>query len=366
MDPRVQAMANVLVNYSVAVQPGQWVAIQSSVLGEPMVGALVSAVLQAGGNPTASMTSESIGARLYREGTDEQLSFVSPIEQIIRGQADASIRIMAPANTRALSTVDPSRMAIFSKAMEPVMETFMTRAATGDLKWTLAAYPTQAGAQDAGMSLSEYEDFVYAAGLLDQPDPVAAWQEQARVQGKLIDWLRGKSAVHIQGEGTDLTVGISGRTWLADDGHKNFPGGEIFTGPVEDVTNGVIQFNYPAYYSGREVTGVRLVFDRGAVVEATATTGQQFLDEMLGMDEGARRLGEFAFGTNYGIRHPTKNTLFDEKIGGTLHMALGRAYPESGGINASALHWDMVYNLRDGATVTVDGQPFSENGQFRV
>lgn len=366
MDPRVQAMADVLVNYSVAVQPGQWVAIQSSVLGEPMVAALVSAVLKAGGNPTATMSSESISERTFREADDQQLSFVSPIEELIRGKADASIRIMAPANTRALSTVDPNRLALYSKAMEPVMETFMERAASGDLNWTLAAYPTQAGAQDAGMSLAEYEDFVYAAGLLNEPDPVAAWQEQARMQERLIDWLRNKRTVRIQGDGTDLTVGITGRTWLPDDGHKNFPGGEIFTGPVEDVTEGVIQFNYPAYYSGREVTGVRLVFKSGAVVEAMAATGQQFLDEMLGMDKGARRLGEFAFGTNYGIQQPTKNTLFDEKIGGTLHMALGRAYPESGGTNVSALHWDMVYNLRTGATVTVDGQPFSENGKFVV
>ena len=257
-------------------------------------------------------------------------------------------------------------MAVQSKAMEPISETFMQRSASGALNWTVAQFPTPAAAQDAGMSLRDYQTFVYRAGLLDEPDPVSAWKQLGERQEKLIEWLRGKKIVHITGPGTDLKVSIEGRTWLNDDGHKNFPGGEIFTGPVESATEGVIQFSFPAYLRGREVQGVRLVFEGGRVTEASATADEEFLRGMLDMDEGARRLGEFAFGTNHGIQQFTKNTLFDEKIGGTLHMALGRAYPESGGENLSALHWDMVYNLRNGSEVRVDDQLLSQNGEFVV
>jgi aminopeptidase len=182
----------------------------------------------------------------------------------------------------------------------------------------------------------------------------------------LIEWLADKETVRITGPGTDLTVSVAGRTWINDLGHENFPGGEIFTGPVESATEGVIQFTFPAFLGGREVSGVRLVFREGAVVEAGASSDEAYLHQMLELDDGARRLGEFAFGSNYGIQRFTKNTLFDEKIGGTLHMALGRSYPETGGTNMSALHWDMVFDLRQGCEVTVDGQLFSRNGEFQI
>ena len=246
------------------------------------------------------------------------------------------------------------------------METQMRRTASGELRWTAAQYLTQAAAQDAGMSLRDYEDFVYGAALLNEPDPVAAWKSLGERQQRIADWLADKDEVHISGDGTDLKLSIKGRTWINDDGHLNFPGGEVFTGPVEESVEGVIRFNYPAFLRGREVTGVRLVFKRGVVTEATASGDAAFLQEMLGLDEGARRLGEFAFGTNRGIQTFSKNTLFDEKIGGTLHMALGRSIPESGGKNLSALHWDMVYNLREGSEVTVDGQIFARNGEIWI
>jgi aminopeptidase len=216
------------------------------------------------------------------------------------------------------------------------------------------------------MSLRAYADFVYGAGLLSEPDPVAAWQKLKDRQDRLIEWLQGKSAIRITGPGTDLSLSVAGRTWVNDDGHFNFPGGEIFTGPVEDSVNGEIRFTYPGFYGGREVTGIKLVFRDGSVVDASAQTDQAFLDQMLDMDEGARRLGEFAFGTNPGIQQFTKNTLFDEKIGGTLHMALGRSYPETGGVNESALHWDIVFDLRQGGEVMVDGEQFSKDGVFQI
>jgi aminopeptidase len=242
----------------------------------------------------------------------------------------------------------------------------MRRSADGSLRWTGTQYPTQAAAQDAGMSLRQYEDFVYGAGLLADPDPVAAWNALGARQQRIADWLREKEMVHITGPGIDLRVGIAGRTWLNDQGKRNFPGGEIYTGPIEDLTEGTIEFNTPGFYLGREVAGVKLRFERGRVVDACASAGEPFLIKVLDMDPGARVLGEFAFGLNRGIQMLTKNVLFDEKIGGTIHMALGRAYPESGGTNISAVHWDMVYDLREGAEVTVDGQPFSRAGEILI
>ncbi|HZU14794.1 MAG TPA: aminopeptidase [Chloroflexota bacterium] len=367
MDPRVEKLADVLVNYCVAVQPGNWVIIQSGFPGEPLVDACVAKVLKAGGHPSPQFASQMVGETFMREAGEEQLTFISPMTRASNEQADVSITIMAPRNTRAMSGIDPAKMAAQSRAIEPLMATMMQREAEGKFRWTGTAYPTEAGAQDAGMSLRAYEDFVYGAGLLDEDDPVAAWKAVGERQQRVADWLSDKKTIHITGPGTDLTVGVAGRTWVNDDGHANFPGGEVFTGPLEDATEGVIEFNYPGFYRGREVTGIRLVFEKGKVTDARAATDEAFLMEMLNLDEGARRLGEFAFGLNPGVQRFTKNTLFDEKIGGTLHMALGRSIPETEGQNVSALHWDIVYDLRsNGAVVTVDGQVFIKDGRLQV
>lgn len=366
MDPRTEKMAGVLINYCLAVKPGDWVTIQSPIAGDVMVEACYEAVLTAGGNPTVNMSTDAMQEAYFRLANSEQLEWVSPAQLTTIEQADCAVSIMAPTNTRVLAAADPTKMSRSSKAQEPMMETFMRRTEEGTFRWTVCAYPTPAGAQDAGMSLRDYADFVYGAGLLDQADPAAAWQEQAARQQQLIDFLKDKKTVHITGPGTDLTVGIEGRTWLNDDGKLNFPGGEVFTGPQEDRTEGVIQFNFPGFYYGQEVAGVHLVFERGRVIELSATANEEFLRATLDTDAGARVLGEFSFGTNPGIQTFTRNVLFDEKIGGTLHMALGRAYPESGGKNLSAVHWDMVYNLRNGSEVTVDGQLFSRNGEFQI
>ncbi len=366
MDPRVAKMADVLVNYSVAVKRGDWVVIQSPLPGEPLVVACAAAVTRAGGHATVQFVSEDAQEAVLTLADDEQLRWVSPISRLVNETADALISIMAPRNTRAMAGIDPARLAISSKSREEILEMVMHRAAAGELHWTLAAYPTPAGAQDANMSLRAYEDFVYGAGLLEEDDPAEAWRRMGARQNEIIEWLNGRNTVRIVGPGTDLEVSVGGRTWITDTGKENFPGGEIFTGPNEDGTNGVIEFTFPAYLSGREVSGVRLVFDGGRVTEATARSDEAFLHEALAMDDGARRLGEFAFGMNPGIQRFTKNTLFDEKIGGTLHMALGRSYPETGGVNESALHWDMVYDMRDGGEVTVDGELFSRNGEFCV
>lgn len=367
MDPRIRKMAHVLVNYCVDVRPGNWVSVQSSFLAEPLVTACVEEILRAGGNPTAQFSSSAVTEAMLLHGNDEQLSFISPVARVLNDDLDLSIGILAPENTRALSAIDPARLSVQGQARRPLLETRMQRETDGKFDWTLCAYPTQAGAQDAGMSLRDYEEFVFGACLLDAEDPVAAWRAAGQRQQRAADWLSDKSSIHITGPGTDLTVSVAGRDWINDDGHKNFPGGEVFTGPVETETEGVIEFNLPAFYSGRETTGVRLVFTQGAVTEAHATGDDAFLQEMLNLDPGARRLGEFAFGLNQGVQRFTKNTLFDEKIGGTLHMALGFSIQGTGGQNESVLHWDMVYDLRgNGAEVTVDGETFIKDGKVQI
>lgn len=366
MDPRIEAMARTLVNYCVSVQPGEWTTVNASFAAEPLARACYEEILRAGGYPTAMFRNEDILETFYRCANDEQLAYISPLSRTVTELVDASIAILAPVNTHALAGVDPARMAIANKASEPLMETTMRRTMEGGYKWTACQFPTQAAAQDAGMSLRDYEDFVYKGGLLDQPDPPAAWKSLAERQQRIADWLGQREMIHVTGPGTDLTLSTRGRSWVNDDGHLNFPGGEVFSGPVEDSAEGTIQFTFPAFYQGREVTGVRLVFKHGRVIEASAASDEEFLLQMLDMDEGARRIGEFAFGTNPGIQRFTKNTLFDEKIGGTLHMALGRSIPQAGGQNESALHWDIVYDLRNGGEVTVDGEVFSRNGEIVV
>ena len=366
MDPRVQKLAEIVVRHCVAVRKGDWVVISGPDLALPLTNACVSEVLKAGGHPTVHISSQEIEETILREAGDEQLSYVDPMTTLAFEKADVFMAFLAPGNTRALSDIDPARTALRSKARESAMETYMRRAAEGALRWTVTAVPTQAAAQDAGMSLRLYEDFVYGACLLGEPDPVAAGRALGERQQRIADWLADKQTVQIKGPGIDLTVGIKGRTWINDDGHENFPAGEVFTGPVEDQTQGTVEFNCPGFYLGREVAGARLVFRDGMVVDASASADEAFLLEMLDTDPGARRLGEFAFGLNPGIQRFSKSTLFDEKIGGTLHMALGRAYPETGGKNESAIHWDMVYDLRQGAEVTVDGQTFSRNGEILI
>ncbi len=306
---------------------------------------------------------------MLKEGSDEQLTSIPAIRRMIIEEYETLLNIMASTNTKHLSGIDPAKMALVQQASHSLMQTYMQRSAEGLLRWSVAMFPTEAFAQDAGMSLSDFEDFVYHACFLDDADPVARWQEISRQQARLIEWLKGKSSIHVVGEDTDLTLSVAGRTFLNDDGHYNFPGGEFFSGPVEDSANGYIRYSFPASFGGRSVEDVRLRFEHGVVVEATAAQGQDYLDKMLAMDEGARRLGEFAFGNNRNVDRCTKNILFDEKIGGTIHLALGASYPESGGLNQSSLHWDMVCDLRPdagGGAIYADGLLIHEDGQWKI
>jgi len=365
IDPRLEKLADVLVGYSAAVRPGDLVRLSGPAVGRPLMVALYRRVLAAGGHPRVSIAPDECAELLLTHGSPDQLAFADPIAQYEIERVDVSIGLWGGDNTKALSRVDPARQAVVSQARRKYFDTFLRRAAEGQLRWTGTQIPCHAAAQDAEMSLAQYEEFVFRAGMLQLDDPAGWWRGFSQRQQRLVDYLSGKRELRlVTPQGTDLRLGIEGRSWINCDGHENFPDGEVFTGPVEDATDGTVRYSFPAVHGGREVDGIRLVFRAGRVVEATAEKGEAFLHAMLDQDDGARVLGEVALGTNYAVRQYSKNTLFDEKIGGTFHAALGASYPESGGRNKSGLHWDMVCDLRKGGMVYVDGQLISENGRF--
>src|SRR3954454_9970437 len=364
-DPRLEKLADVLVNYSTGVRPGQLVRITSPSVAAPLVAELYRRVVAAGGHPMVRVSPDELSEIFLKNASDEQLKYVNPVSLFEVERIDASIGVWADENTKALTNVDPKRMGLSQAARKPLMEKFMQRAADGELKWCGTQFPTQASAQDAEMSLAEYEDFVFSAGLLNEPDPVAAWKKISERQQKLADFLNGKRDYHVvAANGTDVRMSVAGMRWINCDGHENFPDGEVFTGPVIDSVNGQISFSFPAVHHGRECDGVKLTFKNGKVVDASASKGQEFLFSMLDMDTGSGFLGECAIGTNYGITRYTRNTLFDEKIGGTVHFALGAGYPETGNKNESGLHWDMVVDRRQGGFVEIDGVKINVDGRF--
>jgi aminopeptidase len=365
-DQRADALARVLVHHSAGVKAGDVCLIQAESPAELLAQAIYEEVLQIGGLPVVELSMEGQAAAYFKLASDEQLEWVSPPTHWGAEEADVRFRVMADANTRALSGVDPARQAQRQRAVKPIMETLMKRSAAGEFRWALTLFPTQAYASEADMSLADYEDFFYKACLCDRDDPVSAWREQSEKVEQLAEWITGKEEIRIEAPGTDITLNVSGRSFIAADGRHNMPDGEFFTGPVEDSAQGEVAFTYPAVYGGREVSGVKLRFDQGRVVDASAERNEEFLLEMLDMDEGARRLGELGIGTNYGIDRFTKEILLDEKIGGTIHLAVGMSYPETGGQNSSALHWDMVCDLRQGGRITVDGQDLQVDGKFVV
>jgi aminopeptidase len=365
-DPRVEKLADVLVNYSVAVQPGDKVLIEGDTPASPLLRAVYARVLQAGGLPLMLASLPGTDELLFRHASDEQLQHVPAPVQLALETYDATIGIKGTDNTKVLSGVDPSRMVLRNQAQTELMKTFMQRSASGELRWVTTLFPTNAYAQDAEMSLSEYEDFVYGACMPDIDDPVGYWQRFSAWQQEIVDWLAGKERVRVLGPQTDLRLSIAGRTFVNSDGRHNMPSGEVFTGPVEDSVEGHVHFSYPAIHQGREVTGVQLWFERGRVVKASAEKNEDFLLQTLDTDAGARYVGEFAIGTNEGISRFTRQILFDEKISGSFHMAIGAGYPETGSQNESAIHWDMICDLRDGGEIWVDSELLYQNGKFVI
>lgn len=359
-------LAELLVNYNVSINKGDLVVINGSLEAIPLVKELAQAVIRKGGLPTTFLQMPDIGEYMMTHGTDEQLEAINPFQEFMFEKADVLFSIEAPNHTRAMVSVDPARMSIAMKSHQHLMKRFIERITTGELRWNLSAYPTRAAAQEANMSFLAYEKFIYEAYGLHLDDPVAHWVNVRDQQTRYTAWLADKSHVEVKGPGIDLSFNIDGRSWVSCHGDKNFPDGEIFTGPVEQSVNGHVEFSYPNFYMGQQVDGVKLRFEDGKVVEASAEKGEELLLSQLDMDEGARYLGEFAIGTNRYVQNITGSTLFDEKIGGTIHMALGHSLPETGGVNESGVHWDMVHNMRDGGEIWVDGELFYQNGEFMV
>ncbi|MFN8663751.1 MAG: aminopeptidase [Thermomicrobiales bacterium] len=358
--------ADVLVDYCTGVREDDKVAILGGVAAEPLLRATHRAALRKGAEVLLLPSFSESQADVLHHASEVQLGNVSDLERWIRETATVSITVMASTNTRALTGVDRDRQTMFNRARAGLREIAMRRAAEGKQRWSLTIFPTSAYAQDADMSTDEFAQFLAGAMFLDQSDPVASWRELSARQQRLIDWLSQRSELHITGPGTDLRMNVGARHWVNSDGKRNFPSGEVFTGPVEDSAEGHVHFSYPVVTDGREISDIRLRFESGKVVDATASKNEQYLIDTLDTDEGSRRLGEIAFGTNFGITRFTKNILLDEKIGGTMHMALGAGYPETGNSNTSAIHWDMICDLRAGGQATLDGEVVLKDGAYSV
>jgi len=365
-DPRVEKLAKVLVAYSLGLRRGDVFIIQGMDVAAPLIKAIYREGMQAGAHVITRVSVEGLDEIFYKEASEEQLTYVSELRRFEVEKITATVSLMGGYNVKGLTGIDPRRMAMTQKANLEIMRRFMERAAKGELRWCGTMWPNHASAQEAEMSLTEYEDFVYKACFVDKPDPVAEWRRVAGEQDRIVQFLSAKKMIRVEGQDTDLTVNVTGRKWINCAGEENMPDGEIFTGPIEDSAKGRIRYTYPAIYGSKEVVDVRLTFKEGKVVEANAAKGEDLLQAMIAMDEGAKCIGEFAIGTNYGIQRFTKNTLFDEKIGGTMHVALGFSIPESGGVNQSGIHWDMVCDLKEGGRITADGEKFYEDGKFLI
>jgi len=363
-DPRVERLAKILVDHSAQIKPGDRVAIEATTAAEPLVRALYSAILERGGHPYLLLELTDQDEILFEVAKNEQLDATPPFRKLAYDQFESRIRIHSAANPRALSGVDPAKLQRRQKSLAPIMEAQMRRGADRSFKWVTTLFPTQGFAAEAGMSFKDYEDFVYRACHADEADPLAFWKKVKSKQSRIIDHIEGHNQVILRGPNVDLTLSIQGRKFLNGAGLNNMPDGEIYTGPVEDSVNGWVRFSFPAIYNGVMVEGVELTFTNGKVAKAKAASNQPFLLEMCDSDPGARYLGEFAIGTNYEIDHFSHNILFDEKLGGTFHMALGSGYPETGSKNKSMIHWDMICGMQDDSEIVIDGEIIYKNGKF--
>lgn len=360
LDDLVARWATLLVNYCLRVEPGESILIASELEARPLIEACFREVVKRGANPIVRIELPGLAEFFVEHADESQLAHLSPISIREAEIVDGRIRISAETDTRSMRGVDPKRQAIVDRGRAPLRELARTK------RWVLTQYPTLAYAADAGMPIADYEAYVASAMFLDRDDPVAAWQALGRRQAGLVEFMAGVSEVRIEGDGTDVTLSVAGRTWINSDGRRNMPSGEIFTGPVETSARGKLRSRFPVCRGGRELKGIALEFLDGKVIAASADEGEDYLLSMLDLDPGARYLGELGIGLNSGIDRFTGSILYDEKIGGTVHLALGESYPETGGINKSALHWDLILDLRKGGRVTADGRVVMEDGRWLV
>lgn len=361
----LNAYAKLLVQYCLDIQPGEKLFVRSTTEAEPLIREVFRETLKAGGIMDTQLTFREQNRLLLNHGTDQQLAHVSPGMRVALEEYNAYLFVRAPFNLREEQNIDTERSRKRSAAMGAVMKTYFERTATRDLKRSLCQFPTQAAAQNAGMSLEEYQDFVFNACKLNEPDPAKAWLQVRERQQKIVDHLNQCQRIHYSGPNIDLRFSTAGRTWINSDGRTNMPSGEVYTSPVENSVQGYVQFSFPGVYQGREVTGVRLEVKDGYIEKWEADRGQEFLDHIFSL-QGARRFGEAAVGTNYGIDRMTRNILFDEKMGGTVHLAIGQSYLQAGGKNESPVHWDMITDMTDGGEIYADGEKIYQDGRFLI
>lgn len=365
MDQRIEKLAQLLVHYSIRLKKGEMLRIQGEVCTLPLIKAVYNEAVLVGGNPYTRIVVPENEEHFLKHAKDDQLKFISPMEKFEVDKMETFITIWGSSNTRYLSGVDPQRQAMMRSSRSALIKKMFKRMGDNSLRWCGTLFPVSADAQEAEMSLNDWEDFVYNAGHMNAADPEKHWKKISNEQQRLVKILNQTDRLHFQSEGTDLKMRVKGRKWIECSGRVNFPDGEIFTGPIEDTVEGQIQFSYPAVYMGRVVENVKLEFKKGKVVKESAGKNQEFLISMLNMDKGARFVGEIAIGTNYDIKHFSKNILFDEKIGGTCHLAVGKSIDESGGKNISSLHWDMICDMHKGQ-ITADGKVIYRNGKFVI
>ncbi|MBI5842080.1 MAG: aminopeptidase [Chloroflexi bacterium] len=369
-DIRVQKFAKILVEHSARIVPGDRVLLEGTTAAEPLLRELYIQIMEKGGHPhlmmllPGTMPFSQEEMFLTYAKTDAQLDFVPTFYKMAYEQFESRIRIHSATNTRGQTNADPVKSTRHARALSYITETQFRRGAEGTFKWVTTLFPTEAYAQDANMSLKEYEDFVFGAMHTSEDDPIAFWQNIEAKQQAAVDFMKGKNQVVLRGPNVDLTLSVKGRTFMNSFGTYNMPDGEVYTGPVEESVNGWVKFTYPANYVGVSVEGAELTFSNGRVEQAKADKNLDYLLKTLETDAGSRFLGEFAIGTNFDINRFTGNILFDEKIGGSFHMALGAGYPETGSKNKSAIHWDMICDMRTDSEILVDGQLFYKNGQF--
>ncbi|WMJ80867.1 aminopeptidase [Clostridium sp. MB40-C1] len=363
-DQRLNKLAKLLVNYSAEVKEGDFVLVQCDEIAEPWMVEVVKEAIKAGAHVETILDSHETEQIKLRYSSEEQLQEENFMQKIMLEKADVWLTAWGTKNTKANSNIDSKKIQLKTKGAASWRKIYSDRTGDGSLRWCGTQFPTYADAQEASMSLSEYEDFVYGAGLLNCEDPVVEWKKVSAYHEKWIKYLDKKKELHIISKGTDIKVKIEGRKWINCDGKVNFPDGEIFTSPVEDGINGYITFSFPGIYAGKEIEGIKLEVKDGKVVKATAEKGEDLLKTLLETDEGASRFGEVAIGTNYGIKNFTRNMLFDEKIGGTIHMAIGDSMPEAGGKNKSVIHWDMLCDMRNGGEIYADGELFYKDGKL--
>jgi len=366
MDTRVKKLAKVLVHYSLKLKKGQLFRIEGEVVTLPLIKAVFEEAIKAGAHPYTSIRLPDNEEVFLKHGSDAQLKYVSPVTKFEINKMDARLVVLGSENTRYLSGVDPKRQALQRRSQRPIIDRWFKRTADKSISWCVTLFPAAAEAQETDLSLSDFEDFVYRACHIHAPDPVKHWKKVAKEQGRLVKILNRADRIHIQSPNTDLKLRVKGRKWINCDGTNNFPDGEIFTSPLEDSAEGCIHYTYPAVYLGREVEDVRFEFKNGKVVKETASKNQRYLTNMLNIDKGARYLGEFAIGTNYEIKRFSKNILFDEKIGGTCHLAVGASIGEAGGKNKSSIHWDMICDLKKDSEIKADGKVIYRNGKFTI